>query len=93
MAFGDHTLDNIGVDRGSIYCALPQIITGDKECGLESVAFQDIQQLVRVEVWSIVISQSHHIIRDAVVDVVVVGDLSKQRSRVVECSRPCGCDI
>lgn len=84
MTFGNHTLDNIRVQGCSVDCPFRKIVPGDEECGLESVAFENVQQFGCIEVWTVIIGQRHHIVLHAVEDVVVVRDRPDQRPRIIE---------
>ena len=43
MTFGDHTLNQIRVYGCGVDGTFPNVIASDEECGLEPVAFKNVQ--------------------------------------------------
>ena len=76
VSFRDHAPDQIGVGSSEVDRALSIIVPCYKKCGVETVKFKGIEELCRVNIWSIIVSQSHYILLNTVVDVIFVRDCS-----------------
>jgi hypothetical protein len=74
VTLSNHTLDQTWVGVGDINLSLAVVVASDeKGCG-EVVRFQDIQKLLGVLVWSIVVGESDDAFLGAVIDFICIGN-------------------
>lgn len=90
MSFGDHPLDHSRPRRRLIDRSLPIVVPGDEEGGLEVVGSKQVQQVVGVDVRTIIVRQPNHTIAGAVVDVGSVRDGAQHWTRNVGSGGPRG---
>ena len=90
MSFGDHPLDHSRPRRRLVDRSLPIVVPGDEEGGLEVVGSKQVQQVVGVDVRTIIVRQPNHTIAGAVVDVGSVRDGAQHWTRNVRSGGPRG---
>ena len=83
MSFRDHSLDNIWIRCRSVDRTFSKVVAGDKECRMEAELLQDVQKLIGVQIWAVIVSQSDNFILDTIIYVGVIRDFPQKRSRIV----------
>ena len=76
VAFGDHAIDEGWVWSSGVNCTFAEIIARHEERGLEAVQLQEIQELSRVQIRSVIVCQRYHVCFGAIVYIVSVGNTS-----------------
>lgn len=69
VTFIDHAPQQVGPRGRGIDFTFPQVVSRDKERCRESILFKEIQEFRSVNIWTVVIGQSHNIRLGAAVDV------------------------
>lgn len=87
VALGNHSLDNGWIWLSLVNWSLVQVVAGHEKGSLETVCLQDIQELICIQVWTIVVGQSYDICFSTIIDIVVVCNFAKQGSRVIQSGR------
>lgn len=81
VAFIDHSTDQVRVRVGSVDGAFVVVVSRDEKGGVKAKFLEDIKELARILVGSIVVSQRHYVVLGAAMDIVVVSDLTQSRSQ------------
>lgn len=84
VTFIDHALEQVGPGSRGIDSTLSEIVSGHVERRREAKLFQEIQEFRSVNVWTIIIGQSHDVGLGAAVDVLIKGDLPQARPWIGE---------
>lgn len=84
VTFVDHAPEQVGPGGRGIDFPFPQVVSRDKEGGGEAILLEEIQELRRVEVRTVIVCQGHHVRLGAAEDVVIVRDLAQARARIGE---------
>ena len=77
VPFGYHPLDDGGIGRSCVNRSFAKIVSCDKKRRVKTILLQCVKQPTGVEVRSIIISQSHHVLLNTVIDVIIISDASK----------------
>ena len=84
MSCCNHSFDERWIGSSSVDPAFSKIVSSDKECSLESEIVKSIQQLVGIDVGTVVIRKSHYVSLHTIINVAAICDTSKQRSRIAD---------
>ena len=95
MAFGNHAFNNGGIRVRGVNGTFAEIVAGHKERSMKAELLQDVQQLVSVQVRSVVECQGYHVCLCAVEDIVIICYLSEEWPWIVQRrrSRWCGAGV
>ena len=77
MTFGNHALDDRRIGSRSVNRTFSEVIAGNEKGCVETELLEDIEELAGIKVWAIVVRQSHDVVFNAVINIVVVRDTAE----------------
>lgn len=84
VTFTDHAPEQAWPGGRGIDLTFSQIVPGHEERCREAILFEEVEEFGRINIWTIIICQSHHVRLGAAVDILIIRYLAQKRPRIRE---------